>query len=237
MVLQLSLGAIVDDLLALERSMDTITGFPGVEIRRQSVILTPRFPYDPPEQAGQINQIQSHKMRLTRVWDDSEDPISLLKKHEKDVDLSGVWTFQLSDIPIAGDNHFTNQNIHETTVYQSDDIFGYIDELGYKTETEFWTMGKRWYWGDIIIELTNLLVQDNEILDSLKLKPLSEKWMIRTMVNVLAINDIDSINRGKRQLEALKKEIFDVVKLTVPERSSMDSRVGSKLANVNISRK
>lgn len=236
MVLQLSLGAIVEDLDALKRSLDTITGFSAIEIHRQSVILTPRFPYDPPEQAGQINQTQSHKMRLTRVWDTENPPVSLLKLEKQD-ETGQIWTFQLSDIPIAGDNQFTNQNIYETTIYQSDDIFGYIDELGYKTETEFWVEGKRWYWGDIIIELTNIQIQDIEIIDSIKLKPLSSKWMIRTMVNVLTINDIDSINKGKRQLEALKKEISDVVKLSVPERSSMDSRVGSKLANINIIRK
>lgn len=239
MVLQLSLGNVVDNYDGLVRALDTVTGFSGVEIRRQSVILTPRFPYDPPEQAGQINQVQSHKMRLTRLWDESLGAFSLLKDQQT-AGNGQIWTIQLSDIPIAGDNLFTNQNIQETTICQSDDIFGYLDELGYKTETEFWVRAKRWYWGDVIVEVSETLVQDREVegegepKGKVNIKPLGGKRLVRAMVNVLNMNDIESINRGKRQLEALKKELHEIVHLVVPDRSSMDSRVGSKLATAGM---
>lgn len=274
MVLQISLSASLGETAPLVQALETITGFDACEAYTQTVLLTPRFPYMPPEQAGQINQIQSHKMRLTTLWEHSKPCVSYLSAPK--CDPTRNWTFQLSDIPIANETQFTSQNIYETTVESSDDIFGYVDELGYKMETEFWTHSLRWYWGDVIIELSQIKVQasspkdkvelgggaanaasadsavEEVILDEnmdvpasdgpstdvdIQLKPLTSNWLVRTMVNVLEINDMESIQRAKRQLEALKKEIGDIVKLTVPHRSSMDSRIGSKLLNNQIGKR
>ncbi|GME83455.1 unnamed protein product [[Candida] boidinii] len=70
-----------------------------------------------------------------------------------------IWTIQLSDIPAAGKRIVSTQAIYETTIFETDDIIGYIDELGFIPELEFWNKGVRFYYNDLIIEIFRLYIK------------------------------------------------------------------------------
>ncbi|GMM30382.1 Srb5 protein [Martiniozyma asiatica (nom. inval.)] len=239
MVQQLSLSTSVSEEvnLALFNSLSALTGVNGIPFARHTSVLAPRFPYLPPAKAGHIEQIQSHRMRLFRVWESSDlsvgEPIDKILNSD-----SEIFTLQLSDIPSAGNNPVLIQNIHEVTIYQTDDIKGYLDELGYKVETELWIKGHRWYWGEVIIESYKIWVKDSSQLqvenqnentnsNTIPLKPLSNISLVKTFINIAQKNDIESSKRAIKQLELLKKELSQIVELKIPDRMSMDSRIGT----------
>lgn len=199
---------------------------------------------------------------MTRIWEFEEtssesDPIvgqSIKERHPSIND--SIWTLQLSDIPAGGKTQVSIQNIYETTIYETDDIIGYLDELGYMHETEFWVKGMRFYFGDVIIELSRHYVIDDTIADqtgsssdgaieisdtnikpksssNLKLLNPNGSYLLKTFVNVGEVTDLESVVIGTRQLDGLKKELEDIVLLRIPDRTSMDSRINSKIAHVN----
>lgn len=192
---------------------------------------------------------------------------------------SSIWTIQLSDIPAGGKTPVLVQNIYETTIYQTDDVIGYLDELGYMHEAEFWKDGVRYYYGNVIIEVSRLYVLDktatttsptpanntaagaivvddddmNEVnagaannnndkdkaMDTDKVQKMGAKLRlldrsgqcsVKAFVNVGALNDLESAAVGIKQLESLKKELADIIELSIPDRTTMDSRMNSKIA-------
>lgn len=254
-----------------------------------SVILKPRFPYVPEIIAGKVSQIESYMIRINRVWEDGYPEQLVREKNDNDnikKIVSGdsitvndenlnesIWTIQLSDIPAGGKNSVLIQNILEATIYETDDVIGYLDELGYMHESEFWTNGLRFYYGNVIIELTQIYVIDPEnpqlpttsesndvieintvtnttdtdtdikIIDSknlkknLKLFNTLGSYHLKTFVNVGALNDIENISIGVKQLENLKKELSETVTLKIPDRTLMDSRINSRIANTGMAQK
>jgi len=223
-----------------------------------SVILKPRFPFTPEIIPGKVSQIESYRVRMNRVWETGH-PSDIATTDEvwghsiTSVDSSlndSIWTIQLSDIPLAGQNSVLVQNIHESTIYETDDIIGYLDELGYMHENEFWINGLRFYYGNIVMELTQLYIidksttsQSNEIdltlkgesnqntsLDKInqkKLKVFNSKgsYHLKCFINIGSLNDLENVSYAIKQLEILKKELSEIVDLKVPDRTLMDIKI------------
>lgn len=267
MVQQLSLTAQVEKskIQQLLLTLETLTGNISSPMHKHSVILKPRYPFTPENIPGKFNQIDSYRIRMNRIWEhgfpsnftDSNNSINKITgesitKPNENINNS-IWTLQLSDIPAGGKNSTLIQNIYETTIYQTDDVIGYLDELGYMHEAEFWTDGVRFYYGNVILELSKIYVLDNNnnnnkstvieadlssqsLFESdLKLLDGSGNCHVKAYVNVGALNDLESAALGIKQLESLKKELLDIVELAIPDRTVMDSRINSRIANSNSS--
>lgn len=267
MVQQLSLAAsaLPGNLEKLLLTLKALTGQYAQPMHQHTIILRPRYPFTPEPAPGKVTQIESYRIRMTRIWDsDSKLTVSetlfgeSIKKQDTSINDS-IWTLQLSDIPAGGKTQVSIQNIYETTIYETDDIIGYLDELGYMHETEYWVNGVRFYYGDVIIELSRLYIQDDNknannassneaqidlteetsVIDGakskLKLLNPNGSYFMKAFVNVGEVTDLESVAIATRQLDNLKKELEEVVTLRIPDRTSMDSRVNSKIASVNSS--
>lgn len=266
MVQQLSLSTQVPSskVQKLLLTLETLTSNIQSEMNQHSIILKPRYPFTPEIKPGKVGQIESYFIRMNRIWEAGYPSIfsssqqsdikgeSILRENNNLLNDS-IWTLQLSDIPAGGKTAVSIQNIYEATIYQSDDIFGYLDELGYIYETEFWKNGVRFFYGNIIIEVYRLYIlhdeekkkiidsgiqnsdehQSNKDLQFLKLLDKSGNCFVKAYVNVGSLNDVDSVSLGTKQLESLKRELSEIIELHVPDRLAMDSRINSRIANVN----
>lgn len=151
---------------------------------------------------------------------------------------NSIWTIQLSDIPAAGKRPVSIQNIYEATIYKTDDVLGYVDELGYMPETEFWARGLRFYYNDIVvIEVLRLYISSKPTSAgnrSVPLRPVdsSVSYHVRCFVDVANLNDLDNVARGVKQLEHLRTQLAGLIDLHVPDRRNMDSRLNSHIASV-----
>lgn len=263
MVQQLSLTTQVEryKIQRLLLTLETLTGNISSPMHKHSVILKPRYPFTPENIPGKVNQIDSYRIRMNRIWEDGY-PIKFESIDQIGADIFGesitkpseninssIWTLQLSDIPAGGKNSVLIQNIYETTIYQTDDVIGYLDELGYMHETEFWTNGVRFYYGNVILELSHIYILDNKtdaigvdlnitdgsnttnITSKLKLLDGSGNCHVKAYVNVGALTDLESVSLGIKQLESLKRELSEIVELHIPDRTVMDSRINSRIAN------
>lgn len=233
MVQQLSLASSFrdDQLNTVEKTLQALTGLRSEPLSRHTVILKPKFPYTPDSNA-KLNQVESYRVRMTRVWE-SDGQWTGESVFDNNAITDSIWTIQLSDIPAGGNRPVSIQNIHEATIYKTDDIMGYMDELGYMPETEFWSKGQRFYYNDAVIELFRLYVKNQTSTDKLvvlKLLDGSGSWQVRSFVNVSKLNDLDSVTKGVKELEALKKDLTGLIDLQVPDRADMDSRIGSRIA-------
>ncbi|ODQ47533.1 hypothetical protein PICMEDRAFT_40924, partial [Pichia membranifaciens NRRL Y-2026] len=253
MVQQLSLTAQVASprIERLLLTLETLTGNICSPMHQHSVILKPRYPFTPEPIPGKFIQIESYRIRMNRIWEKGF-PKEFLNKDEKENEAdvfgesitkpnpnvnSSIWTLQLTDIPAGGKNSVLIQNIYETTIYQTDDVIGYLDELGYMHEAEFWTDGVRFYYGNVIIELSRLYIKADEMVidpvedsetSKLSLLDPTGTCHVKAYVNVGALNDLESAAIGIKQLESLKKELSEIVELHIPDRTAMDSRINSR---------
>lgn len=268
MVQQLSLTAQVPSskIERLLLTLETLTGNISSPMHQHSVILKPRYPFTPELTPGKFLQIESYRIRMNRIWEDGF-PSTFLDETGEGLNVFGesitkpnpninssIWTLQLTDIPAGGKNPVLIQNIYETTIYQTDDVIGYLDELGYMHEAEFWTDGVRFYYGNVIIELSHLYVlhsrqqssapievqEDGMVVDPtpqpesktsrLCLLDSSGACHVKAYVNIGALNDLESAGVGIKQLELLKRELSEIVELRIPDRTAMDSRINSRIA-------
>ncbi|GME98851.1 unnamed protein product [Ambrosiozyma monospora] len=302
MVQQLSLVSSIpkSQYKVLMLCLESYTGMNPHPLRQHTVILKPKYPFTPELAAGKVNQIESYRIRMTRVWDnpngfssnskssseqqqqqnqvkteplsdgsstttgntDNSEPKQGLKGEPildtfppgtESTRNSSIWTLQLSDIPAGGKRTVSIQNIYETTIYETDDIMGYVDELGYIPDIEFWNNGVRFYYNDIVIEVFRLYVHSrggqqpgNGIGDGntngvhqvpLRLLDGSETYQVKCFVNVSKLNDLENVARGAKQLENLKNDLSGLLSLDVPDRISLDSRVNSRIVAGNINKK
>mgnify|MGYP004706316583 CR=1 FL=1 len=249
MVQQLSLVSHIDDkqLNKLLLTLQALTGTKPFEIKRHTIILKPRNPFLPDPIPGKINQIESYKARITRIWNENDGyPLKGDSIINQNNGLNeSIWTLQISDIPAGGENNVLIQNIYETTIYKTDDIIGYLEELGYMHEVEFWVKGWRFYYNNIIFEISKLLLIDNNSNNNdddiinidnestnntnnlIKLKDFDDKgvYSIKAFVNISSFNDLESVAIGKKNLLDLKSQLQDLIDLHIPDRLLMDSRI------------
>lgn len=251
MVQQLSLlGQISESKIRrLILTLSTLTGNIHSEMNQHTVILKPRYPFTPEIVPGKVTQIESYRIRMNRIWE-SRYPLDIsarddikgdsITKQKKEFLNDSIWTLQLSDIPAGGNQPVLIQNLYETTIYETDDIIGYLDELGYMHETEFWSHGRRFFYGDVIIEVLRLFIIDSQSIEEvedervkLKLLDDSGSYLVKAYVNVGTINDVENVTYGIKQLEKIKRILEEVIELHVPDRLAMDSRINSRIANTN----
>ncbi|KAG7735131.1 hypothetical protein KL948_000697 [Ogataea haglerorum] len=217
MVQQLSLYAATRSADVLLITLESLTGMRPQPMEQHTVVLRPKFPFRPEQKAGKINQIESYRIRMTRKG--GADDRELMSDLQSTRWNNCIWTLQIADIPAAGKRPVLVQNLYETTIVQADDILGYMDELGYMPETEYWVRGVRFFYNDVIIEVFRVYhwKEQQELLDP--------KYQVRCVVNVARLNDLDSVARGTKQLEALKTELSGLIELDLYERTSLDGRV------------
>ncbi|KAH3667450.1 hypothetical protein OGAPHI_003099 [Ogataea philodendri] len=198
-------------------TLESLTGMVPQPMEQHTVVMRPKFPFKPEQKAGKINQIESYRIRMTRHGGASDS--ELLSNLQSPRWNNCIWTLQIVDIPAAGKRPVLTQNIYETTIVKADDILGYMDELGYMPEKEYWVRGSRFYYNDVVIEVFQVYHWNDgqELLD--------KQHQIKCLVNVAQLNDLESVARGTKQLEALKAELAGLVELDLYERTSLDGRV------------
>ncbi|ODV96853.1 hypothetical protein PACTADRAFT_32353 [Pachysolen tannophilus NRRL Y-2460] len=271
MVHQLSLVAEIPQpqyMLSVS-TLAAITGMTPEDLSLHVVLLKPKFPFNPEIQAGKVNQIEQYRIRITSSFDSSSgtqqraqaqaqlESQSIFEFNKNSNDLtSRKWTIQVSEIPSAGRRTVSSQNIYESTIVNTgahNDLIGYLDELGYSLETEFWIKGVRFYHNDIIIEIYRIYVKSDNIstvivpigekeqdlakLYKLELLDKTGKFFVKCFVNVERQTGVESITKANKQLDLLKNELSGLIDLEIPDRIAMDSRVNSKIgiSNYNIS--
>lgn len=114
-----------------------------------------------------------------------------------------------------------------------DSFLQFLEDLGYDVINQFWMKGVRFFHGDIVIEIFKVLIRDDEQETSeekIKLKLLDESntFQIRAYINVPKSTDVDLINQGTKDLLKLQEFLKNLLKLEIPDRMFMDSRVNYK---------
>ncbi|ANZ77470.1 BA75_04604T0 [Komagataella pastoris] len=307
MVQQVSLVSSIQQsqLQLILETLKSLTGMVPARLSTYTVVLTPKFPYSPEFQTGKVNQIEQYKMRMTTEWkQDVEEPIDntielkdyelFNKNHLEALNKENrIWTLQISDVPLAGKRAVSSQTLYESTICSTDDVVGYLDELGYMPETQFWTHGYKFYRNDIVIAIyrvfmkqkqdsapnskentaaaTNGSTRSDTAIESkntddmkieldmdidmkmdvdtnaesnpetkeetiepetrLELIDKSKEYFIKAYVNVAKMSDVENLSRATSLLEHLKSELEGLIEFSIPNRASMDSRIGSRLAS------
>lgn len=114
-----------------------------------------------------------------------------------------------------------------------DSFLQFLEDLGYDVINQFWMKGVRFFHGDIVIEIFKVFVRDDEKdaeKDKIRLKLLdpSNTFQIRTYINVPKSTDVELINQGTKDLLKLQEFLKNLIKLEIPDRMFMDSRVTYK---------
>lgn len=162
-----------------------------------------------------------------------------------------IWTLQISDIPIAGKNQTCSaQTIYDSTLVhhhtkvvdkvekendqfefvRNDSFLQFLSDLGYDVINQFWLKGVRFFHGDIVIEIFKVFIRDDERQSSdnaisLKLLDESNTFQFKAYINVPRATDVDAINQGTKELLKLQEFLKNLIKLEIPYRIHMDSRV------------
>ncbi|EDK38435.2 hypothetical protein PGUG_02533 [Meyerozyma guilliermondii ATCC 6260] len=163
-----------------------------------------------------------------------------------------IWTLQISDIPVAGKNQTCSaQTIYDSTLVhhhtkvvdkvekensdqfefvRNDSFLQFLSDLGYDVINQFWLKGVRFFHGDIVIEIFKVFIRDDERQSSdnaiaLKLLDESNTFQFKAYINVPKATDVDAINQGTKELLKLQDFLKNLVKLEIPDRIHMDSRV------------
>lgn len=114
-----------------------------------------------------------------------------------------------------------------------DSFLQFLEDLGYDVINQFWMKGVRFFHGDIVIEIFKIFIRDDEkdaAEDKIRLKLLdpSNTFQIRTYINVPKSTDVELINQGTKDLLKLQDFLKNLIKLEIPDRMFMDSRVTYK---------
>lgn len=114
-----------------------------------------------------------------------------------------------------------------------DSFLQFLEDLGYDVINQFWMKGVRFFHGDVVIEIFKIFIRDDEkdaAKDKIRLKLLdpSNTFQIRTYINVPKSTDVELINQGTRDLLKLQDFLKNLIKLEIPDRMFMDSRVTYK---------
>ncbi|CDO93943.1 unnamed protein product [Kluyveromyces dobzhanskii CBS 2104] len=148
--------------------------------------------------------------------------------HETVANNRNHWSFQISDIPAAGNNRkLSNQTIHESVLQSSNgSVSSFIDELGYVNDYQFITVGVKFqFQSGVIMEIYKIwqVVQKD---DAVSMKLLTKDgFMVKAMYNVNKSTDIESLNSGSQLLLKLKVDLRDYIDLDIPDRKCLDTRL------------
>lgn len=211
MVQQLSLFAALPQhqQTLLDTVLSTLTGAHPQDFSCLTLLLSPKniVKYEPNSKNTQYEQ---HRLKLKTTFDADRKREELKE-----------WILEASDIPSAGKRKVSTQNIVESCVVlsESQTVEQVFDRLGYAVEKEYVVQGRRWCYGNVVIELFSVLVGDER-------KPLDAAQVVKCFVNVDKATDIELLQRSSQELLALKNELSGLIELEIPDRNSMDSRIG-----------
>lgn len=127
------------------------------------------------------------------------------------------WVLQQADIPVGGKRKVNTQSIIESLIQLNEvqSIDDVITSLNYTKQVEFVKQGELFFFGDIIIEISQILKDE---------KLINNEHLIKCFINVEKSTDVELLNKSGDQLLALKMELSGLVELDIPDRNSMDSR-------------
>ncbi|KAH3663421.1 hypothetical protein WICMUC_005947 [Wickerhamomyces mucosus] len=167
-------------------------------------------------------QYEQYKIQLKSKIDENFSDIESLRE----------WGLQVYDIPnqtVQNSSstkkklNVNSQNFLESYIIlnKGDKLDDILKELGYERETSYRIKGERFYYGNITIELFQILIYvENEWI------LLDNSIMVKTFINIAKITDLENINKSTQELVNLKMELTGLVDLSVPDKNNLDSRIG-----------
>jgi mediator of RNA polymerase II transcription subunit 18 len=111
---------------------------------------------------------------------------------------------------------------------KNDSFLQFLSDLGYDVTTQFWIKGVRFFHGDVVIEMFKVFIRDDDhVGDEIKLKLLDESntFQFKAYINIAKSTNVDAINQGTKSLIKLQEILGNLVKLEIPDRMYMDSRI------------
>ncbi|CDR41660.1 CYFA0S07e04742g1_1 [Cyberlindnera fabianii] len=216
MVQQLSLfGQITrsqHDITAV--ALGTLTGSAPSPYTTYTLLASPKrvVKYEPNSKNAQFEQ---YKLHLKSPYDDTK----------KDRSEYSEWVLQVSDVPSAGKRKISTQAIVESCILVQKDqsIDTVLDSIGYLVEKEYLVKGVRVFYGNIVIEMFQVLVKTAEG----EWKELDDRaYLIKCFINVEKATDVENLQKSSQELMNLKNELTGFVELDIPDRNVMDSRIG-----------
>lgn len=198
-------------------SFSTLTGFPPVQFQSYNLISSPKtiVKYEPNSKNAQYEQ---YNIILKSPFD-PELPRSKYRE----------WILQINDIPSAGKRKINTQSILESNIQlhdKSQTIETILDDFEYKIENEYVIKGERFFYANnITIEIFQLLVKNSENDNEWKVLN-DDSFVIKAFINVEKATDIEKLQKSSQHLLNLKTELQGLIELNIPDRNSMDSRIG-----------
>ncbi|CCH43171.1 Mediator of RNA polymerase II transcription subunit 18 [Wickerhamomyces ciferrii] len=205
-------------------SIETLTGFKSLTYQNINLISSPKIitKYEPNSKNAQYEQ---YKINLKAPFKPE-----LHRNDYKD------WILSIMDIPSAGKRKINTQSILESNIQILDkesNIDKYLDDLGYKVDTEYVIKGERFFYvNNITIEIFQILVktettQETEVKEKGDWEPIDPNfYIIKAFINVEKATDIENLQKSSNHLLNLKNELTGLVELDISDRNSMDSRIG-----------
>lgn len=198
-----------------------------------------------------LSQIEQHLLKIRRTWQMyhdknpnvivneilANDNEGFMKKLEAGEILLGEllekglapidYSLQISDIPAAGKRPVSSQTMYEINLrHTPDQLKSYLENLGYTEKLRFLVKGLRFLFNSTInIELFQVFRLEQgklHILDP------TENWFLKAYINVGKITDVTAISKASNDLVVFQKNLENLIKLKIPERNCMDSRISEK---------
>lgn len=111
---------------------------------------------------------------------------------------------------------------------QNDSFLQFLSDLGYDVINQYWIKGVRFFYNDIVIEIFKIFIRDDNYTGKeIKLKLLDESntFQFKAYINIAKSTNVDAINSGTKELLKLQDLLGNLLKLEIPDRMFMDSRV------------
>jgi mediator of RNA polymerase II transcription subunit 18 len=111
---------------------------------------------------------------------------------------------------------------------QNDSFLQFLSDLGYDVINQYWIKGVRFFYNDIVIEIFKIFIRDDNYTGKeIKLKLLDESntFQFKAYINIAKSTNVDAINSGTKELLKLQDLLLNLLKLEIPDRMFMDSRV------------
>lgn len=194
------------------------------------------IPVDLPKVKSMVNETQKDiTTNPVTVPDDDKMEIDVEDNIETDNSENNnsennisAWSMTISDIPAAGNNRKVSmQTISESVILDSAGqkctLSNIMKELCYIEEYQYITVGVRFTVNQTVtLELQKIW----DITNDTKRQITSGGYLIKAYINVKSSTDIDRIKQNENRLLGLQKELQGYVDLSIPDRKSMDSRMG-----------
>ena len=217
--------------------------FLGVDDRRNWTMQISDIPIAGKNQACSAQTIYESTLvhHHTKVMD--KQKIKLEEENESGMDIDDNEESKISqvkneatekEIESQPEDKKTNTNTKEVEVLNRRDSFlQFLEDLGYDIINQFWVKGVRFFHGDIVIEIYKVFIRDDEkdaAKDKIRLKLLdtSNTFQVRTYINIPKSTDVELITQGTKDLLKIQEFLKNLIKLEIPDRMFMDSRVTYK---------